>query len=121
ALCMLVMPGAGLGSSFILRLIFRALLWVVGAPLRLYAGILVLMVFVLLLLTVVAKYRLGRLTSFFDPQGGPTGRDMQRIQGQWAVGSGGWFGVGLGASRLKWGGGPADTTDLVFPILGHGL
>src|SRR5262249_56963629 len=70
---------------------------------------------------VVARYRVSRLTSFFDPQGSPTGRDMQRIQGQWAVGSGGWFGVGLGASRLKWGWVPDDTTDFIFAILGEEL
>ena len=99
-LCLLVMLGDDLGTTFILLLIFLALLWVVGAPLRLYAGILALMVFVLLLLVVVAKYRVSRLTSFFDPQGSPIGRDQQRIQGEWAVGSGSWFGVGLGASRL---------------------
>ena len=120
-LCMLVMLGDDLGTTFILLLIFLALLWVVGAPLRLYAGILALMVFVLLLLVVVAKYRVSRLTSFFDPQGSPTGRDMQRIQGQWAVGSGSWFGVGLGASRLKWGWVPDDTTDFIFAILGEEL
>jgi cell division protein FtsW len=118
---MLVMLGDDLGTTFILLLIFLALLWVVGAPLRLYVGILALMVFVLLLLVVVAKYRVGRLTSFFDPQSSPTGRDMQRIQGEWAVGSGSWFGVGLGASRLKWGWVPDDTTDFIFAILGEEL
>ena len=120
-LCLLVMLGDDLGTTFILVLVFLALLWVVGTPLRLYAGMLALMVFVLLLLVVVARYRVSRLTSFFDPQGSPIGRDMQRIQGQWAVGSGGWFGVGLGASRLKWGWVPDDTTDFIFAILGEEL
>jgi cell division protein FtsW len=120
-LCMLVMLGDDLGTTFILVLIFLALLWVIGTPLRLYAGMLALMVFVLLLLIVVAEYRVSRLTSFFDQQGSPIGRDMQRIQGQWAVGSGGWFGVGLGASRLKWGWVPDDTTDFIFAILGEEL
>ena len=120
-LCMLVMLGDDLGTTFILLLIFLALLWVVGAPLRLYAGILALMVFVLLLLVVVAKYRSARLTQFFGPEGSPVGRNQQRIQGEWAIGSGGWFGVGLGASRLKWGWVPDDTTDFIFAILGEEL
>jgi cell division protein FtsW len=75
----------------------------------------------LLLLIVVAQYRLGRLTSFFSPQGSPTGAQMQSIQGKWAVGSGGWFGVGLGASRQKWGWVPDDTTDFIFAIIGEEL
>jgi cell division protein FtsW len=102
-------------------LIFLALLWVVGAPLRLYVGVLALMVFVLLLLVVVAKYRSARLTQFFGPQGSPVGPNQQPIQGKWAIGSGGWFGVGLGASRLKWGWVPDDTTDFIFAILGEEL
>jgi cell division protein FtsW len=46
---------------------------------------------------------------------------MQSIQGKWAVGSGGLFGVGLGASRQKWGWVPNDTTDFIFAILGEEL
>jgi cell division protein FtsW len=118
---MLVMLGDDLGTTFILLLIFLALLWVVGTPLRLYLGILGLILLALLMLAVVAKYRSDRLSEFFNPQGGPVGPDQQPIQGKWAVGSGGWFGVGLGASSQKWGWVPDDTTDFIFAILGEEL
>jgi cell division protein FtsW len=120
-LCMLVMLGDDLGTTFIMLLIFLALLWVIGTPLRLYAGILGLIGLVLLILVVVAKYRFQRLTAFLGPQGSPTGPNMQSIQGKWALGSGGWFGVGLGASRQKWGWVPDDTTDFIFAIIGEEL
>jgi cell division protein FtsW len=120
-LCMLVMLGDDLGTTFLLLVIFLTLLWVVGTPLRMYAGMLAVIGLVLLILVVVAKYRFARLTSFLSPQGGPTGPDMQSIQGKWAVGSGGWFGVGLGASRQKWGWVPEDTTDFIFAIIGEEL
>ena len=120
-LCMLVMLGDDLGTTFVMLLIFLALLWVIGTPLRLYGGMLALIGLVLLILIVVAKYRFQRLTAFLNPQGGPTGPDMQSIQGKWAVGSGGWFGVGLGASRQKWGWVPDDTTDFIFAIIGEEL
>jgi cell division protein FtsW len=120
-LAMLVMLGDDLGTTFVLLVIFLALLWVVGTPLRLYAGILGMIGLVLLILIVVAGYRSQRLTMFLHPQGSPTGADMQAIQGKWAVGSGGWFGVGLGASRQKWGWVPNDTTDFIFAILGEEL
>ena len=100
-LAMLVMLGDDLGTTFILLLIFLALLWVVGTPLRLYLGMLGLILLALLMLVVVAKYRSDRLTQFFSPQGNPVGPDQQPIQGKWAVGSGGWFGVGLGASSAE--------------------
>jgi cell division protein FtsW len=120
-LCLLVMLGDDLGTTFVLMLIFLTLLWVVGAPLRLYVGILGLIVLALLILVVVARYRVERLTSFFGPQGSPLGPNMQPIQGKLAVGSGGWFGVGLGASRQKWGWVPDDTTDFIFAIIGEEL
>ena len=37
------------------------------------------------------------------------------------MGSGGWFGVGLGASTQKWGWVPDDTTDFIFAIIGEEL
>jgi len=120
-LAMLVMLGDDLGTTFVLLLIFLALLWVVGTPLRLYVGILGLILLALLMLVVVAKYRSDRLTQFFGPQGSPVGRNQQPIQGKWAVGSGSWFGVGLGASTQKWGWVPDDTTDFIFAIIGEEL
>jgi cell division protein FtsW len=120
-LCMLVMLGDDLGTTFLMLVIFLALLWVIGTPARLYVGILAMIVLVLLILLVVAPYRFDRLTLFLHAQGNPMGPDMQPIQGKWAVGSGGWFGVGLGASRQKWGYVPNDTTDYIFAILGEEL
>src|SRR5260370_16049171 len=76
---------------------------------------------VLLILIVVAAYRWGRLIGLLNPAGGPTGPHMQSIQGKYAVGSGSWFGVGLGASREKWGWVPHDYSDFIFAILGEGL
>jgi len=120
-LCMLVMLGDDLGTTFVLLVIFLTLLWVIGTPVRLYAGILAIIGLVLLILIVVAGYRFQRLSMFLHPQSNPLGVDMQPIQGKLAVGSGGWFGVGLGASRQKWGYVPNDTTDFIFAILGEEL
>ncbi len=120
-LCMLIMLGDDLGTTFLLLVIFLALLWVIGTPARLYVGILAMIGLVLLILIVVAGYRSQRLSMFLHPQGNPMGADQQPIQGQWAIGSGGWFGVGLGASRQKWGYVPNDTTDYIFAILGEEL
>jgi cell division protein FtsW len=120
-LAMLVMLGDDLGTTFLLLVIFLALLWVIGTPVRMYLGILGLILMVLLILIVVARYRFTRLTTFFDQAGGPTGPAMQSIQGKWALGSGGWFGVGLGAGTMKWGYVPDDTTDFIFAIIGEEL
>jgi cell division protein FtsW len=120
-LAMLVMLGDDLGTTFILLIIFLTLLWVIGTPAQLYAGILAMIGLVLVILIIVAGYRSQRLNMFFHPTANPVGVDQQPIQGKLAVGSGSWFGVGLGASKQKWGWVPNDTTDFIFAILGEEL
>jgi cell division protein FtsW len=118
---MLVMLGDDLGTTFILLVIFLALLWVIGTPGRLFIGMLGLMGFALLMLTVVAAYRVSRITGFLHPQAKALTNGWQTLQGTYAVGSGGWFGVGLGAGKLKWGWVPNATTDFIFAIIGEEL
>ena len=45
----------------------------------------------------------------------------QTVAGFIALASGGWFGVGLGASRAKWGWVPEAQTDFIFAIIGEEL
>ncbi len=120
-LCMLVMAGDDLGTTFLLIVIFITLLWVIGTPGRVFAGMMALMGLVMVLLAVTSAYRLRRLTGFVNPIGGPMGPNQQVIQGKYAVGSGGLFGVGLGASREKWGYVPESTSDFIFAIIGEEL
>jgi cell division protein FtsW len=120
-LCLLVMTGDDLGTTFILLIIFLALLWVIGTPGRVFGGLLLLMILAMLLMIVSARYRFERFAGYLDPQGGATGANMQNIQGKYAIGSGGIFGVGLGASREKWGWVPESTSDFIFAIIGEEL
>ena len=120
-LCLLVMIGDDLGTTFVLLVIFLALLWVIGTPGRVFSGMLLLMALAMVLMIVTAKYRFERIVGYLSPQGGATGVNMQRIQGQYALGSGGVTGVGLGASREKWGWVPESTDDFIFAILGEEL
>jgi cell division protein FtsW len=69
----------------------------------------------------VAAYRLQRISGFFDPQAHASTAGYQTLQGSYAIGSGGWFGVGLGAGKMKWGWVPNPTTDFIFAIIGEEL
>src|SRR5271154_1168337 len=120
-LCLLVMTGDDLGTTFILLVIFLALLWVIGTPGRVFAGMLILAALAVAFMMVSSKYRMDRVLGFLDPQGGPTGPYMQSIQGKYALGSGGITGVGLGASGEKWGWVPESPSDYIFAILGEEL
>jgi cell division protein FtsW len=118
---MLVILGDDLGTTFILLVIFLTLLWVIGTPGRMFAGILGLMGFAMVILIIVAPYRLERITGFLHTQAHPSTSGWQAMQGINAVGSGGWFGVGLGAGKLKWGWVPNASTDFIFAIIGEEL
>jgi cell division protein FtsW len=120
-LSLLVMLGDDLGTTFILLVIFLTLLWVIGSPGRLFVGMLGLMGFTMIILIVVAPYRMGRITGFLHPQANALSVGWQTLEGEHAVGSGGWFGVGLGAGKMKWGWVPESTTDFIFAIIGEEL
>ena len=120
--CMLVMLGNDLGTTFLLIVIFLSLLWVVGAPGRLLFLLLALMAFALAMLIVVHPDELQRISGFVSEQSAASCQSCyQLVQGKNALGSGGWFGVGLGASTAKWGWVPLDYADFIFAILGQEL
>ncbi len=76
----------------------------------------------LFILITRSAYRLSRITSFLDPlNGDPMGDGYQIRQILIALGSGGLTGLGLGASRQKFGYIPASHTDGIFAILGEEL
>jgi cell division protein FtsW len=70
-----------------------------------------------LFLSIVSPYRMQRLLTFLDPWKDPQGSGFQVIQSLLAVGSGGLFGVGLGASRQKFFYLPQQFTDFIYAIL----
>ena len=99
----LVLLGGDLGTSLILMSIVAGLLFIAGAPLRVFrrlgrsrAGLIVFMTF-------QRSARLSRLESFLDPFADYEGAGWQAAHSMFALASGGWWGVGLGASSEKWG------------------
>jgi cell division protein FtsW len=122
-LATLVMLGDDLGTTSLLVVIFLALLWIIGTPGRLLFGMLALMAFVMMMLIVVHPYELQRITGFLQQSstGCSSSSSYQLAEGKCALGSGGWFGVGLGASKAKWGWVPNSPSDFIFAILGEEL
>jgi cell division protein FtsW len=114
-----------LGSMICMVLLFVGLLWAAGAQGRVFGWIGgVAFTGVLALAVVPSKsYRLGRLTSFIDPNSDPTsqGGRYQYLRGLWALANGGWFGVGLGEGHLKWGRLPNAHNDFIFAIVAEEL
>ena len=118
---LLVVGQRDLGTSLVLGAIVLGMLWVVGAPLRLFALMLALLTAVVGALAVTDPERLQRLTTFTDPVGSIEGQGWQAAHGFYALASGQFWGVGLGASRQKWGGLPEAHTDFIFAVIGEEL
>ena len=74
-----------------------------------------------LVLALTSEYRLKRILSFLDPFQDPLGNGYQVIQGLYALGSGGLFGMGLGKSQQKWFYIPEPQNDFIFAIIGEEL
>ncbi len=68
-----------------------------------------------------SSYRFYRIAGFVNPFKDVTGINLQLYQALLALGSGGWFGLGLGNSRQKTGYLPFPFTDSIFPIIGEEL
>jgi cell division protein FtsW len=68
-----------------------------------------------------ASYRRARVLAFLDPWADPANTGYQTIQSLVGIASGGLTGVGLGASRAKWGFLPYAHTDFIFAIIAEEL
>ncbi|MFJ2029365.1 putative lipid II flippase FtsW [Streptosporangium sp. NPDC087985] len=118
-MAVLVMLGRDLGTTLVLMMIFLSLLWVVGAPLKLFGGLLSVVVLATITMISFEGYRSARIKGWLDPWGNAQDAGYQLVQGLVGLGSGGWFGLGLGSSRQKWSWTPHAESDFIFSILGE--
>ena len=118
----LVLLGGDLGTAVILAAILGALLWTAGAPARLFAFAVAPAGLLVVWMVNAHSYRMQRITDWLHPdQADPLGAGLQALHGKFALASGGWWGVGLGGSKEKWGALPEAHTDFIFAIIGEEL
>ncbi|HEV3472110.1 MAG TPA: putative lipid II flippase FtsW [Actinomycetota bacterium] len=118
-LTVLVIAQPDLGTTVLLGLIGVGMLFVAGAPLRYIFPVGIAGAALAAVAAVVEPYRRARLLAFLDPWKDPLETGYHTIQSLIALGSGGLFGVGLGASRQKWLYVPNAHTDFIYAILGE--
>ncbi|MFD9816352.1 putative lipid II flippase FtsW [Streptomyces sp. NPDC059080] len=117
----LIMLGGDMGTAIILTAILFGLLWLAGAPTRLFAGVLGAATVIGALLIKTSANRMSRLACIGATDPGPNDQCWQAVHGIYALASGGLFGSGLGASMEKWGELPEPHTDFIFAITGEEL
>ncbi len=118
-LVLLVLLGSDLSTTLVLLLVFLGLLWVIGAPGRLFVAMFGLVLGLATIVIAIEPFRMTRITAFLDPGADPSGSGFQSLHGLYALGTGGIFGVGIGASREKWGFLPMAESDFIFAIIGE--
>jgi cell division protein FtsW len=110
-----------LGSVIVLFVCTFGLLFIGGAKVYQFIGLILVGLAALVGLILFEPYRMRRVTSFLDPWADPFGSGYQLTQSLMAFGRGGLFGQGLGNSVQKLSYLPEAHTDFVFAILGEEL
>ncbi|MDA2979830.1 MAG: FtsW/RodA/SpoVE family cell cycle protein, partial [Actinomycetota bacterium] len=88
-------------------------------PLRFVFGLGSLGFLAMVVAATSAQYRLERLLGFRNPFEDASNTGLQAVQSMVALGTGGFFGVGLGQSRARWSWLPNAHTDFIFAIIGE--
>ncbi|MEC8484908.1 MAG: putative peptidoglycan glycosyltransferase FtsW, partial [Pseudomonadota bacterium] len=113
-ICLLLEPD--FGASVVLVGTVIALLFIAGAPIYQFIGLVIAVVAALGVVGLSESYRLKRLMNFIDPWADPYNDGYQLSQALIAYGRGEWFGLGLGNSVQKLAYLPEAHTDFVFSI-----
>jgi cell division protein FtsW len=121
AACLLVFSEPDLGTAMVIAFTILAMLVAAGIPPR-KLGIIVGTVTGLVLVYAIARpYARARLTSFIDPWAHASSSGFQAVQGQIAIGSGGFLGVGPGQSVQKIFYLPEAPTDFILAVIAEEL
>jgi cell division protein FtsW len=118
---LLLLKQPDMGTAMTICFALGALLIAAGTPMRLLGGIFGTLAALATLLALVEPYRRERLTSFLDPFSDAGDSGFQAVQALTAIGSGGFFGVGLGESVQKIFYLPEAHTDMILAIIGEEL
>lgn len=108
-----------LGSAIVFFLTSTLTFLLAGAPIVYFVGAVPLVLFGFLGFVLTSSYRRERIRAFLDPFSDPKGYSYHISQVLIALGSGGWFGLGLGQSRQKFEYIPETSTDSIFAIVGE--
>lgn len=108
-----------LGSTLVYFVTSALMYLLAGAPLKYFIITTPVVLTGFLGFIATSTYRRQRILAFLDPFSDPQGYSYHISQVLIALGSGNWFGLGLGQSRQKFDYIPEVTTDSIFSIVGE--
>lgn len=111
----MLQPDFGTGTIIVMTIF--GILFVNGMQMKLIFKLGLVGVVGVVILVLIAPYRLSRILSFLNPWSDPLGSGFQIIQSLYAIGPGGLFGLGFGNSIQKHFYLPEPQTDFIFSII----
>ena len=118
----LVLAGHDLGTALVLIAIVGAVMYAAGVPGRLFVAAVGAAAVLAAVLVLTSANRMDRITNWLSGScTDPNGECGQAVHGLYALADGGWWGVGLGASKEKWSWLPEAHNDFIFAIIGEEL
>lgn len=115
-----VLAGRDLGTGLVMFAIMVGVLMFAGLPRVWFWRISAVAAVGVLGMLQIGGSRIGRINAWLHPDWpDPNDYNWQQDHAMWAFASGGWTGVGLGKSQLKWSWIPEAENDFIFAIIGE--
>ena len=119
--CVLIIIEPNMSITMCVGLLMLSMVFLSGTNLKTFAFMLVPCIIAVPVLIALEPYRLQRLSAFIDPWASPRDEGYQLIQSLYALGNGGWFGVGLFNSTQKYRFLPFAESDFIMSVMGEEL
>lgn len=117
--CGLIIAEPNMSITMCVAMLMVIMLFLGGMKWKNFLFLLAPTVLAVPVLIFAEPYRLQRLLAFLDPWASPKDEGYQLIQSLYALGSGGFFGVGLFNSRQKYRFLPFAESDFIFSVIGE--
>ncbi len=117
----LIMLQPDFGTGVIIVMTIIGILFIAGLDIKIFIRFGILGIIGVVVLILIAPYRLKRILSFLNPWSDPLGSGFQIIQSLYSIGPGGLFGLGIGNSIQKHFYLPEPQTDFIFSIISEEL
>ena len=117
--CLLIIIEPNMSITVCVAMLMLSIIFLSGLKIKYLLCILLPAIVGGVILILIEPYRFDRLLAFINPWSNPKGEGYQLLQSLYALGSGGWFGVGLFNSRQKYAFLPFSESDFILSVIGE--
>lgn len=117
--CVLIILEPNMSITVCVAMLMLTMLFAAGMKIKHFVVLILPALAIGIILIFAEPYRLNRLAAFLNPWSNPKGEGYQLLQSLYALGSGGWFGVGLFKSRQKYAFLPFAESDFILSVIGE--